>query len=79
MFNPAKTKMLIYYNSEDETANVCIMFNGAKITISDNEKHLGTYIGKKSNSLNILKSKRECNAKVNHICSLLKNVPYNIK
>ena len=43
MFNPDKTCRL---NKDDETANITFRFNGAIITISENEKHLGTYIGK---------------------------------
>ena len=58
MFKPAKTKMLMYNTSDDDTANVNIMFNGANITISENEKHLGTYIGQNSNSLTIVNGTR---------------------
>ena len=58
MFNPAKTIMLMYNNSDDVTANANITFNDANITISENEKHLGTYIGKNSNSPNIVNSTR---------------------
>ena len=54
MFYPTKTKMLMYNNSDDNTSNVNFMLNGTKITISENEKHLGTYIGENSNSLIIV-------------------------
>ena len=48
----------MYNFYDDDTANVNIMFNGAKITISENEKDLGTYIGKNSNSLNVVNRTR---------------------
>ena len=75
-FNKDKTKVIIFDDKHD--AQSFLLCNNC-INVSKCEKHLGVLIGRKVNKLNIVNSISELTCLSNYMCSVFKDVQFDIK